>query len=60
MGIINLLPMRKLLNGIIGDMKLDHNQTTTVCITVFEDNNVALKLVSNPRITPTTKHIATK
>ena len=53
-----LLPMKELLNEVIGNMKLNHNQKTTVCLTVFEENNVALKLALNPRFTP--RHIATK
>ena len=44
--------MREPLNKVIGNMKLNHNQLTTVCITVFEDNN-------GPRIAPRTKHITT-
>ena len=46
MAMRNLLPMRELLNEIIGKMKRRHNKTTTVCGTVFEDNKGSLKLVS--------------
>ena len=44
--------MREPLNKVIGNMKLNHNQLTTVCITVFEDNN-------GPNISPRTKNIIT-
>ena len=44
--------MRELLNKVIGNMNLNHVQTTTVCITVFEDNN-------GPSIAPRTKDITT-
>ena len=56
----DLLSMRELFNESIGNIKLNHNQTTTVCRTIFKENNDTLNISLNPRITPRTKHIATK
>ena len=51
--------MRELLNEVIGNMKLHHNKKTTIYITVFEDNNGAIKLVLSPSITLRNKNFAT-
>ena len=56
----DLLPMRELLKEVMSNMKLNHNQTTTINSTVFEDNNGAISLALSPNISPKTRHIAIK
>ena len=56
----DLLTTVKLLNKVIGNMKLNKNQTTGIFSTVFEDNNGSLKFALSPRINPRIKHTETK
>jgi hypothetical protein len=55
-----LIPMRRLLAEIGGKLELDFSKPTILHSTVFEDNNGALGLATAPKLTPRTKHIATK
>jgi hypothetical protein len=55
-----LLPMRRLLLEVGKRVGMEFAQTPLVHSTIFEDNNGALGLASSPKITPRTRHIATK
>ena len=37
----DLLPTKEIFNKVIGNTKINHDQTTTVCSTVFEYKNGA-------------------
>jgi Reverse transcriptase (RNA-dependent DNA polymerase) len=56
----DLLPMRRLLQGIGSKLNLDFSKPAILHSTVFEDNNGALSLATAPKINPRTKHIAVK
>jgi hypothetical protein len=55
-----LLPMRELLQEVGTNLNLDFADPVILHSTVFEDNNGALGMAKAPKITPRTKHIATK
>jgi hypothetical protein len=55
-----LLPMRRLLLEVGQRVNMDFAKLPMVRSTVFEDNNGALGLANSPKITPRTRHIATK
>jgi hypothetical protein len=55
-----LIPMRRLMGEIGDKLGLEFSKPTMLHSTVFEDNNGALGLANAPRLTPRTKHIATK
>jgi hypothetical protein len=55
-----LLPMRRLLLEVGTRVNMEFAQVPMVHSTIFEDNNGALGLASSPKITPRTRHIATK
>jgi hypothetical protein len=59
-GMRELIPMRRLLEELGGKLDLDFAKPTMIKSTVFEDNNGALGLATAPKLTPRTKHIATK
>jgi hypothetical protein len=59
-GMRQLIPMRGLLHEIGTKLKLDFVEPTMLHSTCFEDNNGALALATAPKLTPRTKHIATK
>ena len=56
----DLLPMRRVLEEIGQQLKLDFVKPAMLHSTVFEDNNGALGLAKAPKLTPRTKHIAVK
>ena len=58
--IIDLLPIREFLDEVISNININHNQTTNIRNTVFEDTNGSLKLTLIPRMSPRTKHITTQ
>ena len=55
-----LLPLRALLLEAVRELKLTTESASTVKCTVFEDNNGALSLATNQRITARTKHFLVK
>ena len=55
-----LIPLRELLKEIHYKMGMRFSSRTVTRSTVFEDNNGAITLAKTPRLTPRTKHIATK
>ena len=55
-----LIPIRRLLEEIGTKLDLEFAKPTMLHSTVFEDNNGALGLATAPKLTPRTKHIATK
>jgi Reverse transcriptase (RNA-dependent DNA polymerase) len=55
-----LLPLRAMLVEIIAGIKLPHTFEATVRCQVFEDNNGALLLATNQRITNRTKYFQVK
>jgi hypothetical protein len=56
----DLLPMRRLLQEIAKEMKLEFGKPALVHSTIFEDNNGALGLATAPKLSPRTKHIGVK
>jgi hypothetical protein len=56
----DLLPMRRMLLEIGTKMKLAFLEQGMLHSTVFEDNNGALGLATSPKLTPRTRHIASK
>jgi hypothetical protein len=55
-----LLPLRSLLNEIVAALKLPPQFKSTIRCRVFEDNNGALLLATNQRITNRTKYFLVK
>jgi hypothetical protein len=55
-----LLPLRSMLSEIIAGVKIPHTFTSTIKYQVFEDNNGALLLAVNQRITNRTKYFQVK
>ena len=55
-----LIPARRLLKELIEHMKLEGRFGSQVKSTVFEDNNGAISVANSPKLSPRTKHIATK
>lgn len=55
-----LIPARRLLREVVQKLGLMGLVTSQVKSTVFEDNNGAISVARSPKITPRTKHIATK
>ena len=60
MAMRTLLPLRALLLEAVRELKLTTESASTVKCTVFEDNNGALSLATNQRITARTKHFLVK
>ena len=55
-----LIPLRELLKETHDEMGMRFSSKTVTKSTVFEDNNGAISLVTTPRLTLRTKHIAKK
>ena len=55
-----MIPLYALLQEIAGTLELDYNLPSTICCTVFEDNNGADLLATNQRITACTKYYLCK
>ena len=60
MAMRTLLPLRAILLEAIQELQLTTDTASTVKCTVFEDNNGALSLATNQRITARTKHFLVK
>ncbi len=56
----DLVPLRQMLLEIGENCNLDFVKPAMVHSTIFEDNNGALILATQPKLTPQTKHIAVK
>jgi hypothetical protein len=55
-----LIPTRRLLAEICGNMRLQGGSPVSIKSTVFEDNNGAISTAHAVKMTPRTKHIAVK
>ena len=55
-----LLPLRSLLIEVTAGIRLSHSFTSIIKCCVFEDNNGALLLATNQRITNRTKYFQVK
>ena len=55
----DLIPLHRLFDAILHSFNLSEGDTF-VKSTVFEDNNGAIAMASTTRMTPRTKHIATR
>ena len=56
-----LLPLKSLIKEVIDNLGIDcENLKFVSSTTVYEDNNGAIVVVTSPRMTPTSKHIAVK
>ena len=57
----DLLPLKSLITEVLSRLKIDTSKmTVTSKSTVYEDNNGARIVATYPRLTPTSKFIATK
>ena len=55
-----LIPIRSLVLELAGNLDVPHNISTSVNSTVFEDNNGAMLLANNQRITSRTRYFQVK
>ena len=56
-----LLPLKSLIKEVIDNLRNDSEKLKFVSrSTVYEENNVAIVVVTSPRMTPTSNHIAVK
>ena len=55
-----LIPIRSLVLELAGNLDVPHNISTSVNSTVFEDNNGAVLLANNQRITSRTRYFQVK
>ena len=60
MAMRTLLSLRAILLEAIRELRLSTETASTIKCTVFEDNNGALSLATNQRITSRTKHFLVK
>ena len=56
-----LLPLKSIIKEVIDYFGIDREKMKFVSrSTIYEDNNGAIVVAKNPRMTPTSKHIAVK
>ena len=56
-----LIPLKIVINKVVEKLVMDSEKMTFVSISnVYEENNVAIFVVTSPRMTPSSKHIFVK